>query len=552
MDWQRILLLSGITVVILMLFQEWNKQDQEFRQAALPAVAEEVLPSYIGGLPTEQDAPIVQNTGDDIPSISSEPEPDIQALTSQLVSIKTDALNVLIDTNGGDIVKVSLPKYLQKLDESSGPFVLLNKTSSRTYLAQSGLIGKNGTDKKGVRPVFSSVSNTYNLDDNDELNVDLVYQQDDVTITKRFSFKRNSYLISVSYLIDNQSSETWNATLFGQIKRDTFVPESDSGFGMQPFVGAALTTSEDNYIKYSFDDINDQTVSESIQGGWVAMLQHYFISAWVPDKNMQNSYSLRKLKSGLFAFGFIGSELAVSPGAQGELNAGFYAGPKDQIELATIAPHLELTIDYGWAWWISGPLFTLLGWMHGLVGNWGGAILLLTLCVRIPLYPLFAKSARSMAGMRKIQPEMTRMKELYGDDRQRMSQEMMSLYKKHGVNPMGGCLPMLIPMPIFIGLYYMLFESVELRHADWLWIADLSVKDPLFILPLVMGLTMWLQQKLNPQPAEAAMAQAMKMMPIMFTFMFMWFPSGLVLYWTTNNIFSIIQSYLVNKQVENS
>ena len=547
MDWQRTLLLGGIGIVVVMLFQEWNKFEQDHKPVEDTRTVVEI--------PAEADTPdipserVVAASSDDVPAVVSQPDPVVAPQASNtLISVNTDVLEVLINPYGGDIVKVALPQYLNKLDGGE-PFILLNKTNSHTYIAQSGLIGKNGTDKSGgVRPLFNSASSSYELS-GDELVVDLTTQQDQVTITKRFTFRRGDYLVDMDYLVDNRSNENWQANIYAQIKHDATRPESDAGFGMQPYVGAAITTPEENYQKLSFDDISEQRFDETYPGGWVAMLQHYFISAWIPQQNEQNNYRLRQLSGGDYSLGYIGPVHNVAPGQSDVLKTRFYAGPKDIKQLESIHEHLDLTIDYGWAWWISKPLFWLLDFLHSFVGNWGWAIILLTLCVRTPMYPLFAKSARSMAGMRKIQPEMQRLKELYGDDRQKMSQEMMGLYKKHGVNPMGGCLPILLPMPIFFGLYYMLFESVELRHADWLWIADLSVKDPMFILPLIMGLTMWFQQKLNPQPTEASMATAMKLMPIMFTFMFMWFPAGLVVYWTVNNVFAIAQSYVVNKKL---
>ncbi len=551
MDWQRTLLLGGIVVVVILLFQKWNEFEESRKPALDDNAIEAVLPS-VSSVPQAETTVEDAVPTDEVPTVADDEKKALPAQPdARLISVKTDVLEVRIDTNGGDIVQVALPQHLAHLD-SGDPLVLLNRTSTHTYVAQSGLVGRDGTDKSGHRPVFVTDAAEYVLQEgSDDLEVKLRYQDASVAITKTLVFRRGDYLVDVNYQIDNRGNTDWKGNLYAQIKRDSSIPESDSGMGMQPHVGPALTTNEEHYKKFKFDDINDSPVKETVTGGWVAMLQHYFISAWIPQPDQKNSYSLRKLSGAdEYAFGFVGPAINVAPGQQGELRAGFYAGPKDQRQLEKIAPYLDLTIDYGWAWWISKPLFALLTWMHNLVGNWGWAILLLTLCVRIPMYPLFAKSARSMAKMRKLQPEMTRLKELYGDDRQRMSQEMMGLYKKHKTNPMSGCLPMLIPMPIFIGLYYMLFESIELRHADWFWVADLSVKDPLFILPVLMGLSMWFQQKLNPQPAEASMAAAMKMMPVIFTFMFMWFPAGLVLYWTVNNLFSIIQGWIVNRQMD--
>ncbi|WP_339644354.1 membrane protein insertase YidC [uncultured Porticoccus sp.] len=559
MDWQRSLLIAGMLIVLYMLFLEWDtfQSTQEANQT--PVSEETVLAPEMPQAPSdrtpasaENEIPTLQS---DTSSVTSTPveSTESETTTDRLLSVSTDVLNVLIDTRGGDIVRVSLPEHLTELEKDSPPFVLLNQTASTTYIAQSGLIGVDGTDNTEGRPLFKAAKNDYQLaGDADELHVDMVFQQNDVTITKRFSFTRGDHLIEVSYLVDNRGTDNWKAGLFGQIKRDSHEPQVATGMGMNPYVGAALRTTEENYKKLDFGDLAEKPFKDSLTGGWVAMIQHYFISAWIPDQSTTNTFSLRQLgNQDLYAIGFTSPQTSVEPGTTGEFKAAFYAGPKDQYRLEKISPYLDLTVDYGWLWWVSKPLFWVLYQLHELIGNWGWSIILLTIFIKAAFYKLSATSYRSMANMRRLQPEMMRLKDLYGDDRQKLSQETMNLYKREKVNPMGGCLPILVQMPVFIALYWVLFESVELRHAPWiLWIQDLSVKDPLFILPLLMGASMYVQQKLNPTPPDPTQAKIMQMMPIAFTFFFMFFPAGLVLYWTVNNLLSILQQWMITRQIE--
>ena len=301
-----------------------------------------------------------------------------------------------------------------------------------------------------------------------------------------------------------------------------------------------------------FPILKDGSIKASIEGGWVAMVQHYFISAWIPPADQLNSFSLRKLSGqDVYLLGFTGEKISLAPGASGQYTAQFYVGPKDQERLEELAEYLDLTVDYGFLWMLAKPIFAAMQFIHELVGNWGWSIILLTIGIKVLLYPLSAASLKSMAKMRSLQPKMERLKETYGDDRQKMSQELMGLYKKEKVNPAGGCFPMLLQMPVFLALYWVLLESVEIRHSPWIfWIHDLSAKDPYFILPLVMGASMLLMQKMQPMPTDPTQAMVMKVMPIAFTFFFMIFPSGLVLYWTVNNLLSMLQQWYVNRQLE--
>ncbi len=552
MDWQRNLLIAGIIAVLAILFVRWNefKDDRSSLQESF--VKEAVV------VPDATVAP--EASGDTTeaipdPSTATDANEPITGTSSssRLISVVTDVLEVTIDTYGGDIVRIGLPEHLSALSEKSDPFILLNRTSSQTYIAQSGLVGANGTDTREGRPLFHADATDYHLEHgSDLLEVDLKLTQGDVSIIKRFSFRRGDYLMGVDYLIDNKGPDTWSASLFGQIQRNTFLPDVKKGMGMQPYVGAALTTPEENYKKVKFSDLDEKPFRIEKMGGWVSMVQHYFISAWVPDQQLLNKFNLRKLGNrDLYVLGFTSPVLQVPAGEIGKTGASFYAGPKDQYRLEKISPYLDLTVDYGWLWWVAKPIFYTLTLIHDLVGNWGWSIILLTILIKALFFKLSATSYRSMAKMRKLQPEMARLKDLYGDDRQKLSQEMMNFYKKEKVNPMGGCLPMLIQMPVFIALYWVLFESVELRHAPWiLWIKDLSVQDPYFVLPVLNGISMFLSTLLQPVPPDPTQAKVMKIMPVAFSFLFAFFPAGLVIYWTVNSVLSILQQWIITRRIE--
>ena len=562
MDWQRSFLIGAMLVVLYMLFLEWDGFQSKRNPILVDTSSQLMIPDI-----TATNRPQTKGSTGDIPV--SSPLPDagktpntIDTSTAdgndadiRLVVVTTDVLRVHIDTHGGDIVRVELLEHLQNITDKETPFVLLNRAQDSTFLAQSGLIGVNGTDTKKGRPKFISNASQYELkDDEDNLIVRLMLEQEGVKIVKQFTFKRADYLINLEYQINNQSASVWQAGLYGQIKRDSHNPTNVTAMGMQPFLGAALTTNEKNYKKLNFSEINDETFKDTVDGGWVAMVQHYFVSAWVPDQNIRNNFNVRKISGqDFYIMGFTSPQVQLKPGEIAELKAAFYTGPKDQYRLEEISPYLDLTVDYGWLWMIAKPLFWVLYQLHQIFGNWGWSIIMLTILIKAAFFQLSAKSYTSMANMRKLQPEMLRLKDLYGDDRQKMSQETMNLYKREKVNPMGGCLPILVQMPVFIALYWVLMESVELRHAPWvLWINDLSVKDPFFVLPLIMGASMFIQMQLNPTPPDPIQAKVMKIMPIAFTFFFLFFPAGLVLYWTVNNCLSILQQWYITRKIDNA
>ena len=562
MDIQRALLIGAIVLLSFMLLSEWvnfraaREASSDTAQRLTGPIAPE--PSFdTTDVPAQKVFDNRDRKGsEDLPRVQSEsPAEDIllPSAADQIVRVYTDTLQVAIDRNGGDIVEVALPKFLAAIDDPTTPFVLLENNRQRLYVAQSGLIGKNGIDSKS-RAQYVSTHTRYDMNNAEQLTIDLLWENEQgLKVTKRFVFTRGSYLVDVRFIVDNRSSERWQGNLFAQIKRDsTKAPQSDnSGMGMQPFLGAATTTPEDRFRKFSFDKMRKEPFRERLQGGWIAMIQHYFLSAWIPEREPTHTYSTRVTSGGFNIAGFTSPALMVDPGNTTEVSARFYAGPKDQYSLEKISPFLELSVDYGWLWWLAQPLFWLLTKIHALVGNWGAAIILLTVLIKAAFFKLSATSYRSMANMRRLQPQMQDIREQYPDDKQKQSQAMMDLYRKEKANPMGGCLPILVQMPVFIALYWVLMESVELRHAPFiLWIDDLSVMDPYFVLPVLMGASMWFMQKLNPPPPDPIQAKVMQWLPIVFTFFFLWFPAGLVLYWVVNNLLSMAQQYVITRQIE--
>jgi YidC/Oxa1 family membrane protein insertase len=570
MDFQRILILLGLAVTTYMLILAWNDDYGSGRPDPIDVVAgsaSEINGVSAGntGLPSF-DAPLTSLDPDsaDVPTASMLPDateasttaivPVLKQQGTRYITVVTDVLNVTIDTRGGDIVKASLIKFPETIDKPDVPFVLMDPGNA--YAAQSGLIGPNGTDTAAGRPLFTATKADYRLlEGNDEIRVDLTLDDGSVLITKRFTLRRNDYLVDVDYNVENKGDTAWKAALFGQIKRDGQSPVmiDENAMGLKPYTGGATFTVDAPYTKVEFDDLEEAPYKTSVEGGYMAMVQHYFVTAWVPkDKAANHTFHARKLANkDVYLFGFTSPSWALEPGASGSRGAQFYIGPKDQYRLEEISPGLNLTVDYGFLWWLAQPMFALLTFVHDHVNNWGFAIIVLTIIVKTLLFPLSAAGFKSMAKMRKLQPEMARLKERYGDDKQQFTQAMMELYKKEGANPLGGCLPIVLQMPVFLALYWTLMESYELRQAPFmLWINDLSVMDPYFVLPILMGASMFVTQMMQPEPPDPMQAKVMKIMPVMFTFFFLWFPSGLVLYWLVNNLLSIAQQWFVTRQVE--
>ena len=560
MDFQRIFIILGLAVTTYMLILAWNEDYGQANNFEAPpsAVTESVDATEIADIPLQTSVPAVDEAAEIVPSAAPESESKIEVPTettsNRIINVKTDVLELQIDLHGGDIVRGALPAFPAALDQPDIPFLLLDPRNG--YTAQSGLIGKNGTDTAAGRPHFVTTKSDYNIGSEEQLIVDLVLPNENgLEITKRYTLNRNDYLVQVEYIINNQSASDWQAAFFGQIKRDSQDPlmSDTQGMGLQPYVGAATFREDEHYSKIEFDDLEEETYKEKVKGGYIALVQHYFVSAWVPlDNELSYTYQARKLPNkDVYLFGFTAPVTTVPAGQEASFGAQYYLGPKDQYRLEEIATGLNLTVDYGFLWWLAQPLFDLLTFIHGIVNNWGIAIIFLTIIVKSLLFPLSAASFKSMAKMRKLQPEMARLKDRYGDDRQKFSQAMMELYKKEGANPLGGCLPILLQMPVFLALYWTLMESVELRQAPFfLWIHDLSAMDPYFVLPILMGISMFVTQMLQPEPPDPVQAKVFKFMPIMFTFFFLWFPSGLVLYWFMNNLLSILQQLYVTRQIE--
>ncbi|MCU4351990.1 MULTISPECIES: membrane protein insertase YidC [Acinetobacter] len=568
-QWARFAILGAMFVTAYLLILAWQKDYGHSTTSTQPAPAAVVESHEVSAdLPNSQ----ATATSTDVPqaNIATQQVTDATApVNQQLISVQTDLYHLWINPKGGDIVRIELLNH-DKDKNSDQPFVMLESDAKRTYVAQSGLIGLNGPDSsRQGRPQYEVEKTAYTLADAKDsqnkdgkaekvLTVPMVYKTaDGVEIIKRFTFKQGDYPVQVSYQVVNRSAQNWQGQMFGQIKRDNSEDpgKSDQGiFTLGTFLGGAWGTPDEHYNKLKFANFSDEKLNVDAKGGWVAMVQHYFVSAWIPGHFGDQAYTAklesRKSADNMNIIGFTSPTINVPAGKTMTVDATFYSGPKIQSELKDLAVGLNQTVDYGWLWPIAKLLFLGLQFFHSIVGNWGWSIILLTIVVKLILWPLSSKSYRSMAKMRVIAPEMQRMKEEFGEDRMRFSQEMMALYKREQVNPLSGCLPLLLQMPIFLALYWVLMESVELRHAPWmLWIQDLSAMDPWFILPLLMGATMFIQQMLNPQPADPMQAKVFRIMPIIFTVFMLFFPSGLVLYWIVNNSITILQQWFINKNV---
>ncbi|MFP1852529.1 membrane protein insertase YidC [Lonsdalea quercina] len=534
MDSQRNLLLIALLFVTFMIWQAWETDKNP------PATTQ-----------TTQ-----QSTNNAVGDAANQGVP--ASGQGKLITVKTDVLSLTINTRGGDIEQAKLLSYPATLG-SNEPFQLLETTPSFVYQAQSGLTGKNGPDNpaNGARPLYQATQDHFELTDGQsELLIPLTYTDaNGATFTKTFVLKRSDYALGVEYGVNNASAQPLELTLFGQLKQSIDLPShrdtGSSNFALHTYRGAAFSSSDEKYKKYSFSDMKE-SLNIVTQGGWVAMLQQYFATAWVPQANSNNTFYSANLGNGQAAIGFKAAPVVVQPGSQQQLQATLWVGPEIQDKMAAVAPHLDLTVDYGWLWFISQPLFKLLKFLHGFIGNWGFSIIAITFIVRGIMYPLTKAQYTSMAKMRMLQPKLQAMRERIGDDKQRMSQEMMALYKAEKVNPLGGCFPLLIQMPIFLALYYMLMGSVELRHAPFaLWIHDLSAQDPYYVLPILMGLTMFFIQKMSPTTVTDPMQQKiMTYMPVIFTVFFLWFPSGLVLYYIVSNLVTIAQQQLIYRGLE--
>lgn len=533
MDSQRNILLIALALVSFLLFQQWQVAKNPVPQAVEQAQNSSTLTA---------------------PSMADEldPAPAVTNASAKTITVKTDVLTLSIDTVGGDVVKAELNKYDAELN-SEDPFVLLKDIPGHQFIAQSGLVGPQGIDlSSNNRPNYTVSADTFALaDGQDELRIPMTYQANGLEYTKTFILKRGSYALDVEFDVVNQSGNNATLGMYAHLRQNLL--DAGGSLAMPTYRGGAYSTQDTRYKKYSFDDMQDRNLSLPLVNGegWAAMIQHYFASAWIPrDAAGSNLYT--RVIGNLGDIGVRMPNKTIANGEKATFLATLWVGPKLQDEMAAVAPNLDLVVDYGWLWFIAKPLHMLLSFIQSFVSNWGVAIICLTFIVRGAMYPLTKAQYTSMAKMRMLQPKLQAMRERIGDDRQRMSQEMMELYKKEKVNPLGGCLPIFLQMPIFIALYWSLMESVELRHSPFFgWIHDLSAQDPYYILPLLMGVSMFMIQKMSPTTVTDPMQQKiMTFMPVMFTFFFLFFPSGLVIYWLVSNIVTLIQQTLIYKALE--
>ena len=533
MNSNRSLLVMGLLLVSFLIFTQWQQDFNPEIQAQKQAQQQAQVASQSSDVPAASNA----NT------VIAE-----NATQGKTITLQSDVLRLTIDTLGGDVIASDLLAHNAELN-SQTPFKLL-QTGATTYVAQSGLVGKNGIDTNAGRPQYQVAQDTFVLaEGQNEMSVPMTFEKEGVLYTKTFVLKRGSYDVAVNFNVKNQTAATVEVQPYGQIKHTLL--ESSGSLTMPTYTGGAYSSAETNYKKYSFQDMEKANLDINTKAGWAALLQHYFVSAWIPNQDAENTIYSRT-NNGIATIGYRGPVTNVAPNSEATITSQLWTGPKDQKEMEATAANLDLTVDYGWAWFIAKPLFALLTFIQSIVTNWGLAIIGVTIVVKTILYPLTKAQYTSMARMRMLQPKIQEMRERFGDDRQRMSQEMMKLYKEEKVNPMGGCLPILIQMPIFIALYWTFMEAVELRHAPFFgWIQDLSAQDPYYILPLLMGASMFLLQKMSPSPVTDPVQQkVMTFMPVMFTVFFLWFPSGLVLYWLTSNIITIVQQWLIYRNLE--
>ena len=540
---QRLILFLIFSFSLVMLWDAWHKQGTPGKVANPPAVTATAPGANATGSTA---APVPVPSASTIPGTVAQ---QAQANNAAALAVTTDLFKADISAQGGDLVRLELRQHRGTEDKSAN-FVLFDP--KHAYAAQAGLIGQGLPNHKTIWQL--PAASLEMKDGEQELKVRLTTPSvDGVQVAKTYVFKRGSYLIDVEYEIANGSAEAIAPHAYFQLTRDGQAPEG-ANMMMSTFTGPAFYTNADKFQKSTFEDVTKAKakVPGKTDNGWVAMIQHYFVSAWLPVAG-EREFFAREIGKDLYSAGVIVPVAAIAPGATGKVAMPLFAGPQEQEKLAQVAPGFDLVVDYGWLTVIAAPIFWVLQWINGFIGNWGWSIILLTVLIKAAFFPLSAASYKSMAKMRVLAPKLQKLKETYGDDKQRMNQEMMEMYKKEKVNPLGGCLPILVQIPVFIALYWVLLGTVEMRGAPWLgWITDLSVKDPFFIMPLIMGVTMFVQTKLNPTPPDPIQAKIMLWMPVMFTGMFLFFPAGLVLYWTVNNVLSIAQQWQVNRMIEAS
>ena len=545
----RTLLIVGMCVVVFLMWQQWR-----IDYGPAPTEAPSVTREDGGEVPAPAPATLSEDTG--VPEIPSDAiEEQVAPATTapsvaerEVVSVRTDVVSAEIDLAGGNLHRLELLHYPVSVDRPDFPFRLLGDIEPDVFVAQSGLLSAAAAPNHRAR--FRAARREYALGNADELEVRLDWESDGpVGVTKVYTFRRDSYLIDVSYEVRNNADTPWAGRLYGQFLRAEVPPEGGL-FRTYTYTGGVISGPEKPYEKIEFSDMAKNLLERETSGGWVAMIQHYFAGAWIPDQSATNRFYSLEPDGVRYVLGLMTPGVRVRPGESSVLRIGLYVGPKVQARMEAAAPNLKRAVDYGWLWLIAQPLFWLLDWIHGIVGNWGWSIIILTLLVKLAFFHLSAASYKSMARMRKVQPRITAIRDRYGGDKSQMNQKMMELYREEKINPLGGCLPIVVQIPVFIALYWVLLESVELRQASFVfWLKDLSVYDPFFVLPLMMGATMFVQQKLNPAPPDPLQARIMMALPFVFTFLFLFFPSGLVLYWFINNLLSIAQQWIITRKI---
>lgn len=553
MDTQRLILFIVFSFSILLLWEAWQKETNPQRAPTAQTAPETPsAPSAAGGVPSAppQSTPAAAaSTPSSATAPQAVPAADAGTPARALVKVKTDVLDADIDTLGGDLVRVQMHRYKNPVDDTKE---LLLLDPAYRYAAQSGLTGQGLPNH---RTTFRAGATEYALDTGkDTIEVRLEAEgPNGVRVVKTYTFKRGSYLVDLRHDIVNGGTQPVETFAYYHLTRDDKAPPGDQ-YMISTFTGPALYTDVSKYVKLSWSDIakGKAAVPPGMQNdGWIAMVQHYFVAAWLPPAKTQREFYAERISDGFYRAGVKTSVPAIAPGATGSVSMPLYIGPQEQDALRELAPGLDLVVDYGFLHIIAAPLFWVLKFFHGLTGNWGWAIVLLTVLIKAVFFPLSAASYRSMAKMKQVTPRLMKLREQYGDDRMKLNQAMMDLYKTEKINPLGGCFPILVQIPVFISLYWVLLGAVELRQAPFIgWIQDLSIPDPWYVLPVLMLLSMILQTKLNPTPPDPVQAKVMMVMPFVFGIMFFWFPAGLVLYWLVNNVLSIAQQWQITRMIE--
>lgn len=550
MDTQRIIALIVFMFSGMLLWEAWNKPPQAVQQKAAATLTQTTSALQNKGA-TAVPSPEVPLVATPIASAATMAPPNGAPLVGKRVSVLTDLLSVELDTAGGDLRSVTLLKHPARGDVSK-PFKLMQDKAGAYFIAQSGFSGQGLPNHASTWTVDGS---NYALGSSDTIEVRFTNQDNpEVTVTKTFVFRRGSYVVDVKHDVKNNSAAPLAPTAYFQFLRDANPPEGESSgnmfTGVATYTGPAFYTEAKKFQKVDFSSIdkNKQDHVKEANDGWVAMVQHYFVSAWLPKENQKREFFTRKVDDKLYWAGVFAAMPQIAPGATGTQVMPLYVGPQEQEKLKSLAPGLDLVVDYGWLTVLAYPMFTVLSWIDKIVGNWGWTIIIFTIFLKLVFFPLNQKAGKSMAHMKHLAPKVEALKARYGDDKMKLNQAMMELYKAEKVNPLGGCLPILIQMPFLIAMYWVLLGAVELRNAPWLgWITDLSIPDPFYVLPVVMGASMIIQTKLNPTPPDPVQAKVMMIMPVVFSVMFFFFPAGLVLYWTMQNILGIAQQWYINK-----